>query len=86
MHLFPYWNGIAVTGQGKGLEAFPAVSDVLGSYDALKKMFPDKPVVIGEVGWPSNGDRRKYAEPSVSTKRTSCALVQRRQSATSITT
>jgi exo-beta-1,3-glucanase (GH17 family)/glycosyltransferase involved in cell wall biosynthesis len=66
VHLFPYWNGIAVTGQGKGLEAFPAVSDALGSYDALKKMFPNKPVVIGEIGWPSNGDRFKYADPSVS--------------------
>jgi len=66
VHLFPYWNGIAVTGQGKGLEAFPAVSDALGSYDALKKMFPNKLVVIGEIGWPSNGDRYKYADPSVS--------------------
>ncbi|WP_425490851.1 glycosyltransferase family 2 protein [Dyella kyungheensis] len=66
VHLFPYWNGIAVTGQGKGLEAFPAVSDALGSYDALKKMFPNKPIVIGEIGWPSNGDRYKYADPSVS--------------------
>lgn len=66
VHLFPYWNGIAVTGQGKGLEAFPAVSDALGSYDALKKMFPNKLVVIGEIGWPSNGDRFKYADPSVS--------------------
>ena len=66
VHLFPYWNGIAVTGQGKGLEAFPAVSDALGSYDALKKMFPNKPIVIGEIGWPSNGDRFKYADPSVS--------------------
>ncbi|MET3651832.1 exo-beta-1,3-glucanase (GH17 family)/glycosyltransferase involved in cell wall biosynthesis [Dyella japonica] len=66
VHLFPYWNGIAVTGQGRGLEAFPAVSDALGSYDALKKMFPNKPIVIGEIGWPSNGDRFKYADPSVS--------------------
>jgi exo-beta-1,3-glucanase (GH17 family)/cellulose synthase/poly-beta-1,6-N-acetylglucosamine synthase-like glycosyltransferase len=66
VHLFPYWNGIAVTGQGKGLEAFPAVSDALGSYDALKKMFPNKQIVIGEIGWPSNGDRFKYADPSVS--------------------
>ena len=66
VHLFPYWNGIPVTGQGKGVDAFPAVADVLGSYDALKKMYPGKPIVIGEVGWPSNGDRYKYADPSVS--------------------
>lgn len=66
VHLFPYWNGIPVMGQGKGVDAFPAVADVLGSYDALKKMYPGKPIVIGEVGWPSNGDRYKYADPSVS--------------------
>ncbi|MDR3445210.1 MULTISPECIES: glycosyltransferase family 2 protein [unclassified Dyella] len=66
VHLFPYWNGIPVTGQGKGLDAFPAVADVLGSYEALKQMYPGKPIVIGEVGWPSNGDRFKYADPSVS--------------------
>ncbi|WP_430391203.1 glycosyltransferase [Dyella sp. 20L07] len=66
VHLFPYWNGIPVTGQGKGLDAFPAVADVLGSYEALQKMYPGKPIVIGEVGWPSNGDRYKYADPSVS--------------------
>ncbi|RDI97634.1 glycosyltransferase [Dyella solisilvae] len=66
VHLFPYWNGIPVTGPGRGLEAFPAVADALGSYETLKKMFPGKPVVIGEIGWPSNGDRFKYADPSVS--------------------
>ncbi len=66
VHLFPYWNGIAVTGTGKGLSAFPAVADALGSYEALQKMFPGKHIVIGEIGWPSNGDRYKYADPSVS--------------------
>nr|WP_267224981.1 glycosyltransferase family 2 protein [Dyella silvae] len=66
VHLFPYWNGIPVTGPGRGLDAFPAVADVLGSYESLQKMFPGKPIVIGEIGWPSNGDRFKYADPSVS--------------------
>jgi len=66
VHLFPYWNGIPVVGTGKGLDAHPAVADALGSYETLKKMFPGKPIVIGEIGWPSNGDRFKYADPSVS--------------------
>ena len=70
VHLFPYWNGIAaVNGSSNSkdpLDRFPAVQDALGSYDALKKMFPNKPIVIGEIGWPSNGDRYKYADPSVS--------------------
>jgi exo-beta-1,3-glucanase (GH17 family)/glycosyltransferase involved in cell wall biosynthesis len=66
VHLFPYWNGIAATGTGSGLDRYPAIADALGSYEALRKMFPGKPVVIGEIGWPSNGDRYKYADPSVS--------------------
>src|SRR4029453_5242007 len=43
---------------------------IFGQYKALKALvakegFPDKPVVIGEVGWTSNGDRRQYAHPSI---------------------
>lgn len=70
VHLFPYWNGIAAVNSSSNskdpLDRFPAVQDALGSYEALKKMFPNKPIVIGEIGWPSNGDRYKYADPSVS--------------------
>ncbi|WP_425493866.1 glycosyltransferase family 2 protein [Dyella silvatica] len=57
VHLFPYWNGIARK---------DAIGDALGSYNTLRQMFPNKPVVIGEIGWPSNGNRFKYADPSVS--------------------
>lgn len=57
VHLFPYWNGIARK---------DAIGAALGSYDKLREMFPDKHIVIGEIGWPSNGVRVKYAEPSVS--------------------
>jgi len=57
VHLFPYWNGI---------DRKDAIQDALGSYRTLKQMFPNKLIVIGEIGWPSNGDRYKYADPSVS--------------------
>ncbi|MGO4503327.1 MULTISPECIES: glycosyltransferase family 2 protein [unclassified Dyella] len=57
VHLFPYWNGI---------DRSAAVGAALGSYDNLHKLYPNKPIVIGEIGWPSNGDRYKYADPSVS--------------------
>jgi len=57
VHLFPYWNGI---------DRKDAINDALGSYHTLQQMFPGKPIVIGEIGWPSNGDRYKYAQPSVS--------------------
>jgi exo-beta-1,3-glucanase (GH17 family)/glycosyltransferase involved in cell wall biosynthesis len=57
VHLFPYWNGI---------DRKDAIGDALGSYRTLKQMFPNKPIVIGEIGWPSNGDRFQRADPSVS--------------------
>jgi len=57
VHLFPYWNGI---------EARAGVADSIESYKALRARFPGKHITIGEIGWPSNGDRFKYAYPSVS--------------------
>ena len=66
VHLFPYWNGIGVIGTGTGKDRYPALNDTLESYHALQRLYPGKPIVIGEIGWPSNGDRYKYADPSVS--------------------
>ncbi|PXV54689.1 Exo-beta-1,3-glucanase, GH17 family [Dyella jiangningensis] len=66
VHLFPYWNGIAAVGTGKDGDRFPAIQDALNSYKELRRLYPNKPIVIGEIGWPSNGDRFKYADPSVS--------------------
>ena len=57
VHLFPYWNGVS-------REA--AIGEAMDSYKALQRLFPNKHVVIGEIGWPSNGDRFQYAQPSVS--------------------
>jgi exo-beta-1,3-glucanase (GH17 family)/glycosyltransferase involved in cell wall biosynthesis len=57
IHLFPFWNGIPRK------DAVPAA---LGAYNQIRQRFPDKPVVVGEIGWPSNGDRHEYADPSVS--------------------
>jgi len=54
-HLLPYWEGIPVDA---------AVDYVAARYEELKKAFPNKPIVIGEVGWPSNGRTRKAAEAS----------------------
>ncbi len=48
IHLLPYWEGIDVSG---------AVAHALYQYESVKQQFPNKPVVIGEVGWPSSGDR-----------------------------
>lgn len=57
IHLLPYWEGIPRR---------QALARLLEHYDAVAERFPGKPVVIGEVGWPSRGDRFKFALPSPS--------------------
>jgi exo-beta-1,3-glucanase (GH17 family)/cellulose synthase/poly-beta-1,6-N-acetylglucosamine synthase-like glycosyltransferase len=56
VHLLPYWEGVPRR---------VAIDDVMKRYRELEQAFPGKPIVIGEVGWPSNGDRFKYSDPSV---------------------
>ncbi len=46
IHLLPYWEGLPV----EDAERF-----VLAKLDAVRAAYPGKPVVIGEIGWPSNG-------------------------------
>ena len=55
VHLLPYWEGVPRK---------DAVGDVLMRYQRLQQLFPNKHIVIGEVGWPSNGDRFEFAKPS----------------------
>jgi exo-beta-1,3-glucanase (GH17 family)/cellulose synthase/poly-beta-1,6-N-acetylglucosamine synthase-like glycosyltransferase len=63
VHLLPYWEGV---------QRQDAVTHVLRRYEELRRKYPYKKIVIGEVGWPSNGDRVKsdssltYATASVS--------------------
>lgn len=52
VHLLPYWEGVPVE---------EAVDYALQRYAEVRERFPGKPVVIGEIGWPSNGDRRAAA-------------------------
>jgi exo-beta-1,3-glucanase (GH17 family)/cellulose synthase/poly-beta-1,6-N-acetylglucosamine synthase-like glycosyltransferase len=56
VHLLPYWEHIPRK---------DAINFTLGQYKRLKELYPDKPVIIGEIGWPSNGDRKTYAQPSI---------------------
>jgi hypothetical protein len=57
IHLLPYWEGVPLK---------QAIDEVLRRYDEVRTAFPGKAVVIGEVGWPTNGDRVKRARPSTS--------------------
>ena len=56
IHLLPYWEGVPVD---------QAVNYVLDRYEEVQRTYPRKKVVIGEIGWPSQGDRRDGAIASV---------------------
>jgi len=49
IHTLPYWEGIDVE---------TAVSYVFDCYKQVQDAFPDTPVIIAEVGWPSAGRTR----------------------------
>jgi len=55
VHILPYWEGVPIDG---------AVSYVNYRYQQLASAFPNKHIYIGEVGWPSEGQWVKGAEPS----------------------
>ncbi|HEX7341839.1 MAG TPA: glycosyltransferase family 2 protein [Rhodanobacteraceae bacterium] len=57
VHLLPYWEGVPRK---------DAITDVLMRYHHLQQLYPDKPIVVGEIGWPSNGNRFQNAKPSLS--------------------
>lgn len=55
-HFLPYWEGIP---------ADEAVDYVFDRYNELREAFPDKPIVITETGWPSDGQPKGQAEASL---------------------
>jgi exo-beta-1,3-glucanase (GH17 family)/cellulose synthase/poly-beta-1,6-N-acetylglucosamine synthase-like glycosyltransferase len=57
VHLLPYWEGYP--------RKDAVGRQVLMRYYELVSAFPGKHVLIGEVGWPSSGDRKQAAMPSV---------------------
>ena len=56
IHLLPYWEGVPVRRSLDSLQRF---------YSDVQEEFPDKPIVIGEAGWPSAGRAHKGAEASL---------------------
>jgi cellulose synthase/poly-beta-1,6-N-acetylglucosamine synthase-like glycosyltransferase/exo-beta-1,3-glucanase (GH17 family) len=63
IHLFPFWNGLPVSGREQYSAAVQAAE---GAYQMVKQRFPNKHIVVGEIGWPSNGDHHERAYPSIS--------------------
>ncbi|MCB1735304.1 MAG: glycosyltransferase [Gammaproteobacteria bacterium] len=56
VHLLPYWEGLDVN---------VAVDYIIERIHDLERAFPGKPIVIGEVGWPSAGRTRHSAVASL---------------------
>ncbi len=46
VHLLPYWEGVSLD---------HAIDYVFRRYRQLQAAYPDKPIVVTEVGWPSHG-------------------------------
>jgi exo-beta-1,3-glucanase (GH17 family)/cellulose synthase/poly-beta-1,6-N-acetylglucosamine synthase-like glycosyltransferase len=55
VHLFPYWEGVP---EKAGLQ------DALNKFKQVQDAYPNKHVVIGEIGWPSSGVTRDGAVAS----------------------
>ena len=55
VHLLPFWEGVS---------AGEAIGFIKEKLELLKKAYPDKPIVIAEVGWPSEGRTRGAADAS----------------------
>ncbi|MHB8766720.1 MAG: glycoside hydrolase family 17 protein, partial [Deferrisomatales bacterium] len=54
-HFLPYWEGVHLNA---------AVDHVVATHNQLKAAFPKTPIVLAEVGWPSNGRTRKSSVAS----------------------
>ena len=56
VHLLPYWEGMSPHDSLRFLEH---------AFNDVQEEFPDKPIIIGEAGWPSQGRTKRFAEPSI---------------------
>lgn len=57
VHLLPYWEGIEVE---------RSIDYMVSRMELLQQTFPGKRIIIGEVGWPSDGRTRESAVASAS--------------------
>lgn len=63
VNIFPYWEDpIAIP-------IDRAVPFIIEKYQAVKLQYPDKPIVIGETGWPTGGETRGGAVPGLENQR-----------------
>ncbi|PWC53955.1 glycosyltransferase [Azospirillum sp. TSO22-1] len=55
IHLLPYWEGVPID---------DAVNYAMFRYNELKTKYPNKHILISEIGWPADGPWRRGAEAS----------------------
>ncbi len=55
IHVLPYWEKVPFA---------DSIGWVLDRYRQVREAFPNKPVFLAEVGWPSNGENFGKAKPS----------------------
>ncbi len=55
IHVLPYWEKVPFK---------DSIGWVLDRFKQVKEAFPNKPVFLAEVGWPSNGENFGKAKPS----------------------
>lgn len=58
IHLLPYWED-----KPTGIDG--ALQHAADVYAEAHGLFPDKPIFVGETGWPSQGRQRQDARPSL---------------------
>ncbi|HEY1962596.1 MAG TPA: glycosyltransferase [Rhizomicrobium sp.] len=56
VHIIPYWEGVSV---------HEALTFAQHAYTHVQDAIPNKPIIIGESGWPSEGRTKRFAEPSL---------------------
>lgn len=56
IHILPYWEDVP-------LSVKDAHRHIINIVSLMKQNFPDKPILIGETGWPSVGRSRGPADP-----------------------
>ena len=58
VHILPYWEDEPLTIE-------ETAAHIEKNYRKIREAYPDKPILIGESGWPSAGRQRGWAIPSV---------------------
>ncbi len=58
VHILPYW-------EDEPLNIEQTAAHIEKNYRKIREAYPDKPILIGESGWPSAGRQRGDAVPSV---------------------